>query len=462
MNEKRKIPIALATDDNYAPYCATTMASILINSRKESEINFYILEDKLSKINKSKLLELKKIKKCSINFVHIEAKDIFFKNLPVHFHFSIETYYRLKLASLLPQLDQIIYLDCDMIVLDDLSELLDVDIDDFYAGMVLSDYEKKSHLMRLGLPKETPYFNGGFALFNLKKWREDGLEEKFFAWARDNREKILLVDQDVMNVVFKDFVRILPSKYNIQLHHYDNKIIGNIKELKLKEDPIIIHYSGPQKPWNNKNMLLAEYFWKYAKYVEETFLFNENMRHDRHKKILILVLENGGEAKHLKSAYSVAQKLLKKNKKNIVTIISNQKPDSLVKENKIFFRKITEGKVIKNKGFNLDINFVHEVGEVIKQLEPDILIFENFFSGAVLGLKIKNMNKISKILHVTEGFREGIKDLLSSSLIRYFECVVVQESDNEKNKPLVQAANILLKKEKFLAGDFEKYLEKNN
>ena len=78
-------------------------------------------------------------------------------------HISIETNFRLKIASLIPNVEKCIYLDSDLILTENISKLWMQDIDDYYFAAVT---DKK-----VG-------FNAGVLLINLKKWREDNLEKK--------------------------------------------------------------------------------------------------------------------------------------------------------------------------------------------------------------------------------------------------------------------------------------------
>lgn len=256
------IPIVLSTDENYAPYCATTITSILANSKKGDKLNFYILNTNLSSETKNKFKELKKIKNCSIDFLTINENH--FNNCPISHHFSIETYFRFKLTSLFPNIDKLIYLDCDMVVLKDVADIFNINIEDYYAGMVTDTVIKhnlNTECARLGLSSNSYYFNAGLMVVNLKKWRNERIEEKFFKWVKKNRKKIKYVDQDVLNVVLNGFIKKLPEKYNVQLTYYKRRK----KLLNLINDIYIVHYCGPEKPWSKKEMYLSEYFWKYAK-----------------------------------------------------------------------------------------------------------------------------------------------------------------------------------------------------
>ena len=259
-----KIHIVLAADDNYAPYCATTIASVLANSNKSTALEFYILFNRISDENKKKFLHLQEIKKCELNFISV-GKEL--KNFPVHHYFTSEIYFRLKIASLLPELEKVIYLDSDMIVLRDLNDVYNMNIEDFFAAMVKDvgvGITLEGNLIRLGLPSGSNYFNSGFILLNLERIRKETVEETILSWANKNKKRLLFPDQDILNVVLSGKIKDLPEKYNLQLYYYDSLR----KISKFKEKPYIIHYNGPRKPWNVENMLLARYFMKYFKYCK--------------------------------------------------------------------------------------------------------------------------------------------------------------------------------------------------
>ena len=74
-------------------------------------------------------------------------------------------------------LDKIIYLDCDSIIADSLEDLDNIDISDYYIAGVqdtVTNFFKTS----IGLNKDDRYINAGMLVINLKKWREDKIEEK--------------------------------------------------------------------------------------------------------------------------------------------------------------------------------------------------------------------------------------------------------------------------------------------
>ena len=158
------IPIVLSSDNNYEPYLYTTMLSILENQYKNTFYSFYVLvPSNFSKNNEKEILNLNNKYKCYIHFIYI--KKIFENkrmNIP---HISYTTYYRLLISDLLPkEIDKCIYLDVDLCIVKDLSDLFNIDMKDNYIAGVLSPkyyFYKEKHCERLNLTSMSQYINAG-------------------------------------------------------------------------------------------------------------------------------------------------------------------------------------------------------------------------------------------------------------------------------------------------------------
>lgn len=255
--------ICFNADNNYTEQLGVAITSILKNSDKEDRFNFYVLDGGFTKESKNQIQELSQIKDFKISYIKMNLDD--FKNCPLlkdynkdfkHFHVPMSAYFRFKMASVFPKLDKILYLDCDLIVASRLKELYESDLTDKYAAMVL-DVENENEAERLNIPV---YCNAGVMLINLAKWREDSIEEKLFEYAEKNKETILWQDQDVLNVVLKGKIKILPRKWNFQFFQYDPSRYEGLFEKYYEYN--ILHFAGKYKPWNNETIhpLFNEYY----------------------------------------------------------------------------------------------------------------------------------------------------------------------------------------------------------
>ena len=113
---------------------------------------------------------------------------------------------------------------------------------EFYNHLVfgVEDVSVKAHSERLGLQK---YINAGVLLLNNKKLKEGGYTNKMFNWLSNNLDKIECHDQDVINVVLKDGIEYAEDTYGAQVQYRSKNRFEKI------EDPAILHFISPQKPW---------------------------------------------------------------------------------------------------------------------------------------------------------------------------------------------------------------------
>ena len=246
-----RINVCISCDDNYAQYAGVVAASVLANAEKDSNICFYILDGGISEANKEKILSLKSIKSCEINFVTIDEK-LFedYKQIKTHAYLSIAAYYRLKISTLLPDTDKIIYLDCDVVVNKDLRELFDTELKEYIVAGV------KDINFRM-LRKNPSYVNSGMLLMDLKKIREQNIEKEFLEYTRANIDTIKLGDQEIINTVLNGKIKLLPDRWNVQSSNFTNRSI-------YTNNPWIIHYVGKQKPWKFGNWnYYNEYYYRY-------------------------------------------------------------------------------------------------------------------------------------------------------------------------------------------------------
>lgn len=293
-NSENVVPTAMATDDNYILPTIVTITSIMENSKSTTKYDYYImLSGEVSKENKQKLISIQEhYKNCSINL--IDMKDAF-KNAYISHHIKVPAYYRLSLPSLLPNIDKILYLDVDIIVNKDLFELYKTNINNYYLAGIKNPHgylckdSNFDYAKFLGIDSIDQYINSGVTLFNLKKMREDNLEQKFidFITAKQKAgEAIPLHDQDTLNAVCYNHIYHLPCKYNLMLHYavksvedFDNnkwlsQCYNRDEWLEAFNDPVIIHYSSWKKPWKKgfTKMYMADKWWEYAKktpYLQE-------------------------------------------------------------------------------------------------------------------------------------------------------------------------------------------------
>ncbi|CRF33641.1 lipopolysaccharide 1,2-glucosyltransferase [Brachyspira suanatina] len=251
--------ICFASDNNYAPYMGTAIASVLKNSLEDEKITFHLIDGGITKENKDKILSLKSIKDCEIKFYtpDIERYNDWFEKTKYKMYYSPATFYRISIPSLIKNVDKILYLDCDIIVTKSLRELFLMDLENYYAFVVLHKAIMEDEVEFYG-----DLFCAGFLMINNKLWKENNIEQKCIEYYENNYENCFN-DQDVLNEILKNKVKYLPEKWlffaDKRYHYEDPKL----------EDVIIIHHLGLVKPWeeNCHGSLLIDEYWKYYQYT---------------------------------------------------------------------------------------------------------------------------------------------------------------------------------------------------
>lgn len=253
--------ICLISDDNYVmPTCVALQS--LIDSKKEGVYYIHIIASSLSAATE------KKFKKFESEDIVV---DVIRENAEKRFEgfhafdrnaicvASISALLKFLIPELFPDIDKILYLDGDLIVKTDVSELFVDDLEDYYAAAVIdsgSMYYKHQYVKKV-----QHYFNSGVMLLNLKKMRDENITEKLVN-TKKNLDDVSLMDQNVFNLVFDGKIRLLPIRYNfmpVSLERaYSKWTIKQVNELygtnyenkkQLFADAAIIHYSSKDKPW---------------------------------------------------------------------------------------------------------------------------------------------------------------------------------------------------------------------
>lgn len=264
--------IVFCLDNNYVPYCATTIASVIANNQEE-DITFHLFVDRITDINRKRLQEwVCGIERKCIKFYELSEDD--FKDFPVgDAYINLTTYFRLVIQDKLPNIDKVIYLDCDTIVNGSLKELWNTGMGDFAVAGVRDRVNDSIRLYnRLRYPMHDGYVNAGVLLINLKKWREFHVFDRAKEIAKAMPKALKNHDQDIINVLFHDNKMMLPFRYNL-LEYYlyvekwlylDHKYYPEI--IDACQNPTIIHFCMPQKPWHYECINpFKELYYKYRK-----------------------------------------------------------------------------------------------------------------------------------------------------------------------------------------------------
>ena len=285
-----KINIAYALDDKFTSLAIVSMTSVLENN-KENDIEFIILYSNILE-SSFKLFDIfKKYKNCKIRFVLVDEN--IFKNFPLASWVTVQAWFRTYLAELCPDLDKVLYLDCDTLVLADLSELFSIELSNNIIAGVTDIVGEKSHIKRLNLA-DKQYFNSGVLILNLNLMRKQRVFEKIKDFIK-TYNNVKCPDQDAINKIAENKKLRLNPKYNyMETWELNYKNDYESEYLRLYNDakrtPAVVHFVG-LKPFYYKNLHSYKLcWWKYAlmthsadEFIRTFELEKENFKKDIEK-----------------------------------------------------------------------------------------------------------------------------------------------------------------------------------
>ncbi|MGX8716673.1 MAG: glycosyltransferase family 8 protein, partial [bacterium] len=267
-SQQEPIAVVLVCDDKYVRHAATTIISIVKNSQRT--FCFYIFDCGIRPENIEKL----KAWDLGINKINIipMPKIEIFESFKMRQRYSPAIFYRLAIPEILPNLDKAIYMDSDMIVLDDLGEVWDIPMQDCTFGAVSNESNPKDKALFitrkrvLGITPETIYFNSGFLLFNIRAIKEFHLAERVIHFLEDNthNQRVTLPDQDALNVVIdRTKFLALPLKFNCDVN-------GSWRKAGV-EKPCVLHLFD--KVWKYPPCFVEHFLKKVHPYCDKYFRY---------------------------------------------------------------------------------------------------------------------------------------------------------------------------------------------
>lgn len=262
-----KIQILVGSDENCLVGLVVTLTSIVDSCDKTRQLVFNIMDLGFHDETKEKIfIFFNRFPQVEVNFINCDV-SIYEKNGARSFEgMNFATYARLQAADML-NCDKCVYIDSDILVTKDISELWDMNIDNYAMAAVLNSskmgivgcdklsyecpFEHEDDISNFG------YFNAGFLVCNLKKWREISLFEKSIDLIKKYKTQISSHDQTILNFLLRGQILVLSKEWNyIPWWTRDMKELSNL------------HFTSKFKPWSLRLYLPEEKMW-YALYNSE-------------------------------------------------------------------------------------------------------------------------------------------------------------------------------------------------
>lgn len=242
--------VLFCASTDYYQYLGAAAVSLAEHGSAHRNINIHVLSMDRDPRQESLLrLSLEPFGNVDLRFHFYGGSDLdgFF----VDWRIKREAYLRLLAPVLLPpEIRRVLYLDCDVIVLDRLDDLWTADLKDKAAAAVpdilISCFDSV---------RGPRYVNSGVLLMDLAKWRDRDYTSKLLEYAHDHRDWLEYHDQDTLNSVLGDDILRVGYRWNLQaiIYRFSKKRLGPLFEAveAARRDPAILHYVSDQKPWQH-------------------------------------------------------------------------------------------------------------------------------------------------------------------------------------------------------------------
>lgn len=269
-----QVNILVTLDEAYIPRLNVMLASLL-RSNPACVFDVYLLH---TAIRDEALDDTKRILGECGRLIPICTDGIGLDDAPVTARYPKEIYYRIFAARYLPEtLDRVLYLDPDLVVNASVLPLYEMPLDAYYFAAASHTGPILQHInsLRLDMDEESPYINSGVMLMNLERLRKEQNYDDVFSFIESHRNHLILPDQDIISALYGSKIFALDTyRYNMTevLFETHAPLERGMNLDWVRENAVIIHYCGRNKPWKSAYIGRLDIFYREAEAYMKTLL----------------------------------------------------------------------------------------------------------------------------------------------------------------------------------------------
>ena len=338
--------ICFIVKDFWSKYLSVAIQSLVDNCSSEQNYDIIVISNDMQLFNRERILNYNS-ENISVRILQINdyIKKYDLSQFCTQHTWGIEMYYRVFLPEILKNFSKVLYLDADIVIVDDIAKLYNTELGDNEIGVCrtlrqLMEYHKDKQNAYffskiLKLENMHDYFNSGVLLMNLELMRKSNMINRFIN-ILNSLPYVQCPDQDVFNVLYKDGKKMFfDMRWNHiyfacttiekHMHLYEKSNFEQYKNAQM--NPGIIHFAGELKPWFEPWYQHGPIFWSYAR---KTSFYEE---------IMISTVKKYSEQSVHASQYEKLQKEAFKYKLKALLSFGNKRRKYILK------RKFTKSKI---------------------------------------------------------------------------------------------------------------------
>ncbi|HEY2786557.1 MAG TPA: glycosyltransferase family 8 protein [Fimbriiglobus sp.] len=292
MPGKSDVYLLCAANSAYAMPLAVMLTSVVANLRSGRPLHIHLLvtefdSDLKEKVERSVMRNVRPGGTVTFTW-HIFDADRFasyFHKAEVR-HLSADSYSRMVCDEYLPaDCGKVVYLDCDLVVCRDISDLSDALNEDKVLGAISNIWIPYVSTMwngrpvvfnyaELGIPPQSRYFQCGVLVLNMPLWRARGVPAKLLDYLSLHHTEVIFHDQGVFNAVLHDQWQRLDQRWNqvatvLYPKLWKAPAYTRAEWKRAFADPYVVHFDGPNKPWKpDFTAPRGSFFFKYLDKTE--------------------------------------------------------------------------------------------------------------------------------------------------------------------------------------------------
>lgn len=272
----KTVPIIHCFDHNYVLPAGVAFHSLLTHARTPGmHYELHAIGSGLTDADKELLNGIvSRFPNASVAFHEPPPLDLPVKRS--HGNFSADMFYKMKIPEMFPGHDVALVSDVDVVYADDVAQLfeeLHPDEDIYLCGtpdIGYSSWRGQGILRDTGAPKPFRRYERlmteeerrklliGVGLFamNLRLCRKDGMTERWFEFARGNFKRLILPEQDVLNICCHPKIKAVSSRFMaIAGHEPEYRALSGQERAanpawdEMYANPVQIHFASGIKPW---------------------------------------------------------------------------------------------------------------------------------------------------------------------------------------------------------------------